>query len=344
MATGRIRRSARRGLAAAVLGWLAVAVFAVLMAPSAGAAPSVTVEIRDLTPPVVSVDAGGTVTFVNRIQDKTVQVGGGGLVPSLVNVTAKTEVTLGLPSGPKPLAPGASVAERFASSCLTCSITYTYRLSSGSSLTQALTDAALAALPPLPAPTPFAVNTIVPSLPNLPSVSVPQLPAVTVPLPAPGGGPVPAPDGEVVPVPGGDTQPPGAGGPAPQGIDGTQYSYGSPAGAPSMTPSDVAAAAAFDPSRYFVPGQSIGGLDRGSSQGAGAGGQPGNYDGASVPVFGQLSGLDTAALEEQAGQDANAETAGGGQTLPAAALAAVVALAAVTAALIRTHQAQRTTR
>ena len=79
MASGRIRRSALRGITAAVLGWLAVAVVSVLMAPSAGAAPTATVEIRDLTPPVVSVDAGGSVTFVNLIQDKTVQVGGGGL-------------------------------------------------------------------------------------------------------------------------------------------------------------------------------------------------------------------------------------------------------------------------
>ena len=67
MATGRIRRSARRGLAAAVLGWLGVAAFSVLMAPSAAAAPTATVEIRNVTPPVASVDAGGTVTFVNQI-------------------------------------------------------------------------------------------------------------------------------------------------------------------------------------------------------------------------------------------------------------------------------------
>lgn len=111
MATGRIQRTARRGVAVAVLGWLSVAAASVGLAPSAGAAPAVTVPIRGLTPPVVSVDGGGTVTFVNEIQDKQVEVGGGGLLPTLVGVTARTEVTLGLPSGQRVLAPGASVSE-----------------------------------------------------------------------------------------------------------------------------------------------------------------------------------------------------------------------------------------
>ena len=106
---------------------------------------------------------------------------------------------------------------------------------------------------------------------------------------------------------------------------------------------DTAAAAAFDPSRFFVPGESLGGVDGGSSSGEGAGGKTGNYDGAAVPVFGQLAGLDGAALDEEA--RGPAEAAGGSApALPAAALAAVVALAAVTAALVRTHQAQRESR
>src|SRR5215218_8350729 len=183
MASGRIRRTARRGLTAAVLAWVGVAVFSVLMAPSATAAASVTVAIRDLTPPVASVDKGGTVTFVNQIQDKTVKVGGSGLVPSLVDVTAKTQVTLGLPSGSKALAPGASVTERFNSTC-TCSITYTYTYSSSAALTQPVIDAARKLLPALPAPTPFVVNTIVPNLPNPPTVNLPPLPAVNAPPPA----------------------------------------------------------------------------------------------------------------------------------------------------------------
>src|SRR4051812_20453486 len=85
MATGRIRRSARRGLAAAVLGWLGVAAFAVLMAPSASAAPAATVEIKNFTPPLASVDKGGRVTFVNLIP---AQNKGGITIPLVGSVTA----------------------------------------------------------------------------------------------------------------------------------------------------------------------------------------------------------------------------------------------------------------
>jgi hypothetical protein len=46
MATGRIRRSARRGIAAAMLGWLGVAGGVLLLAPGASAAPTATVTIR----------------------------------------------------------------------------------------------------------------------------------------------------------------------------------------------------------------------------------------------------------------------------------------------------------
>src|SRR5438270_14036580 len=105
MVSGRIRRSARRGVAAAVLGWLGVAALSVAMAPAATAASAYTVHITDLTPPVASVDQGGKVTFINEIPDKTVQVGGGGLIPSLVSVTATTVVTLRLPSGDHTLLP-----------------------------------------------------------------------------------------------------------------------------------------------------------------------------------------------------------------------------------------------
>jgi hypothetical protein len=108
-----------------------------------------------------------------------------------------------------------------------------------------------------------------------------------------------------------------------------------------MSPSDVVAASAFDASRYFVPGRSLGGADRGGA--IGAGGVAGSYDGASVPVFGQLAGLDAAALEQNAVPDA-ASSSRPAQTLPAAALAAVVALVAVTAALVRTQQASRASR
>src|SRR3954449_8922215 len=272
MATGRIRRSACRGIAAAALGWVAVAAGSVLMARSAAAAPSYTVHIRDLTPPVAAVDSGGTVTFVNEIADKSLKVGAGPL--SAVTATVHTDVSLRLPSGEKPLAPGQSVSEKFSAPC-GCLITYTYRVD-GALLAQVLPQ-----LPALPAPTPFVVNTAVP-LPNLPSVNLPQ---VNVPLPV-GGGPAPDPD---VNIPGngpGTVQPaqpdrPVAGTgttPVVEGATGTQYAYATGA-APQMTPVDTAAAAAFDPSRFFVPGTSLRGADRADP---GSGGLPGGYDGASV--------------------------------------------------------------
>src|SRR3712207_1975706 len=118
MRNGSIRRTARRSVAVAVLGWLTAMGASVSVAPAASAEPAVTVAIRDLTPPVVSVDSGGTVTFVNQIQDKQVQVGGGGLLPSLVDVTVHTDVTLRLPSGSTQVKAGASVSETFAQSCI----------------------------------------------------------------------------------------------------------------------------------------------------------------------------------------------------------------------------------
>jgi hypothetical protein len=346
MATGRIRRTARRGVAVAVLGWLSVAAASVVLAAPATAAPAVTVPIRDLTPPVASVDAGGTVTFVNEIQDKPVQVGGGGLLPTLVSVTAKTEVTLGLPSGKRVLAPGASHTEKFDRSCLTCSITFTYRLQSNASLTAALTDGALKLLPPLPLPAPFVVNTLLP-LPNVPGVNLPQLPPLT--LPAPPAGAVLPPAAPVIEPPAALPAPlPAAAPPAAapvQGVPGSQYAYALGTGAAQLSPGG-GSAAAFDPSRFLASGRSVtGGSGSGSGTGSGSGGQAGTYDGATVPVFGQLAGLNGAGLdEESAGSQASAETASTTASLPAAALAAVVALAAASAALVRTHQASRATK
>jgi hypothetical protein len=330
MAAGRIRRSARRGIAVAVLGWLGVAAAAVVLAPGASAAPTYTVHIRDLTPPVATVDPGGTVTFVNEIADKKLSVGVGGL--SVVQATVHTDVTLQLPSGKKPLPAGAGVSEKFAGPC-GCTITYSYRVDG------ALLNQVLPQLPALPAPTPFVVNTVVPAVPNLPSVNLPQLPEVNVEVPTlpglPGGGTPMAPGGPVAPPTGG-----GAGGgavPPAQDAPGTPYAYNTGTGAPRLSPADIAAAAAFDPARYYVPGRSLGGPD-----GAGAGGVAGGYDGASVPVFGQLAGLDSAGLDQDgATPETAADATPAGRTLPAAALAAVVALAAVTAALVRTHQATR---
>ncbi|TFV51772.1 hypothetical protein [Blastococcus sp. TF02A-35] len=339
MATGRIRRTARRGIALAVLTWLGVAAASVGTAPAAQAAPTATVPIRDLTQLVVSVDEGGTVTFVNELQDKQLKVGGN-LLPALVDVTAKTEVTLTLPSGQKPLAPGASVTEKFDRSCVVgCWLTFTYKYESRAALTQPLIDATAKLLPPLPRPQPLVVNTLLP-LPNLPGVNLPQLPPLALPetpqvipnpAPAPNGGPVPPP-AAAPPAP--------AGGPVLEGTPGTQYQYPlGDAGAARLAPGTRAGIAAFDPSRFFIPGTSFGSADR-----VGSGGVAGSYDGASVPVFGQLAGLDGAALDEENSAETVNASAAEPVTLPAAALAAVVALAAVTAALVRTHQASRGTR
>jgi hypothetical protein len=314
-----------------MLGWLGLAGAVVLLAPGASAAPTATVTINDVTPPTVAIDAGGSVTFVNGIADKTVSVGS----PLPVQAVVHTDVTLQLPSGSRALAPGQSVTQSFAQTT-TFTITYAYRVD-GATLA-----AVSGLLPPIKAPTPFVVNTLTPALPNLPSVGLPPLPPVTVPplTPPPGGAPpvAPPPVGED-PSP---TDPPGDGGPGGNeivgGATGEGYTYGTNAGAPQMSPSDIAAAAAFDPSRFYVPGRSLGDPDR-----AGSGGMAGSYDGASVPVFGQLAGLDGSSLDEQHADEAGASRPAA-EALPAAALAAVVALAAVTAALVRTHQAARSSR
>src|SRR5689334_19789598 len=121
MRAGRIHRFARRGVVALVLGWAAVMVGSLVMAPAATAAPTATVYIRDLTPPLVSVDKNGTVTFINQIQDKSTGVSLLGLVST--TATVHTDVTLQLPSGKYALTSqpdtdpnpekGSSVAEKF---------------------------------------------------------------------------------------------------------------------------------------------------------------------------------------------------------------------------------------
>ena len=339
MATGRIRRTARRGIAASVLVWLGVAALAVLLAPTATAAPAVTVEIKNVTPPAASVDPGGTVTFVNKIPP---QNKGGISVPlaGTFSATVFTDVSVTFFGQKRDLALDQSARWTFTAPATTGTIAYTYRIVPQAGLTATVADqvvdAVAAGLPALPAPTPFAVQTIAPALPTLPGVSVPQLPQVNVaPLPEVDeppvdGPPVPPPPGaEPVPQPGGE--------PAPGGAEGDPYQYAT--GVPQMSPTDATAAAAFDPQRFFVPGQSLGTADR-----AGSGGLAGSYDGASVPVFGQLAGLDGASLDEESATANASSSAPAAQTLPAAALAAIVALAAVTAALARTHQAQRSSR
>ncbi|WP_156036525.1 hypothetical protein [Blastococcus sp. URHD0036] len=348
MASGRIRRSARRGVAGALLLWLAV-LGAVLAAPSATAAETVPVDIRDLTPPLVSIDPGDTVRFTNLIEDKTLQVGGGGLLPTLVTVTVHTDVTLRLPTGDHPLQRGQAWEERFPDPCIgPCWITYTYRVSvpDGSivgSVLNTVTSRALAQLPQnqvvtyngaqttvaIGVPTPFIVNTLIP-LPNLPSINLPRIPVVDVPTLLPGAvlpelpqsqppvAPAPAP----VPAP-----------PAPSGVDGLPYAYDTGLGAADMSP---AGSAPLDLARFTSPSGGSA-LAAGSAPADGSG--SGGYSGATVPVFGQLSGLDAPALDEES---ATTDQPGQADRLPVVALLAVVALAASTAALVRTRTAGRT--
>lgn len=88
-------------------------------------------------------------TFINSIPART----------DLLGVTLATDVTLAVPSGRHEIAPGGSWSEVFHSSCLTCTVTYKYRVIVG-------ILPPLVPLPTLPASLPLVVNTIVPS-PNV---------------------------------------------------------------------------------------------------------------------------------------------------------------------------------
>jgi hypothetical protein len=328
-----------------MLGWLGMAGAAVLLAPGAGAAPAATVEIRTVTPPAASVDPGGRVTFVNKVDSYSTGVNLG--VLGSFSATVNTDVAVTFFGQRRDLQANQSAAWNFSAPATTGSIAYTYRVVPAAGTPAAVVDQVVstvaAGLPALPAPTPYVVQTIAPNVRTLPSVNLPQLPAVSVPAP-PASGPAPAPVPVPVPTPQGDTPP------APQpdgtpvvvgGATGPGYTYGTGTGAPQMSPSAAAAAAAFDPAQFFAPGRSSSGA--GSGGAGGSGGLAGSYDGASVPVFGRLAGLDGASLDETAAEE-TAASSPAAQALPAAALAAVVALAAVTAALVRTHQASRSSR
>ncbi|MEI4271624.1 hypothetical protein TEK04_07790 [Klenkia sp. LSe6-5] len=337
MDTGRIGRSARRGIAVLTLGWLLAMAGSVLAAPTASAAPTATVDIRTLTPPVVSIDAGGTATFVNSVASYPASIS----LPLIgtLGSTVYTDVAVTFNGSTKTLQPGQSASYTFPASTVG-SITYTYRVVSNTNLSATvlnqLVNGVIATLPPLPVGTPFVVNTLVP-LPNLPSANLPTLPPVTVPGPTVPV--VPTPQTPVTEVPTTDpgTQPtePAAEVPA---TDGTGYAYSVPESGGQLAPVDTSAAAAFDPSRFVTSDAAS------SARAAGGGGGPGSYDGASVPVFGQLAGLNGATLPGsgdgvEVASDSSASTPDPALSVPA--LAAVIALAGVTAALVRTHLAQR---
>ncbi len=350
MADGRIRRSARRGVAAAVLGWLCVAA-SVVLAPGASAAESVTATIDDVTPPLASVDAGGRVTFVNAIKADTVSVS----VPSIgvlpaqkASATVYRDVALTFFGDPRTLTTGKSTSWTFPQTT-NGSITYTFRIVPQAGLAAPVAEQVVSLVRSTldgdgaPVTVPYVVQTILPDLPNVPSVGVPELPAIEVPDPTGGEPPVDDPTGLPDGDDDGDTGGGGGGGgsdDAPASIDGDIYTYGNGA-SPQMKAVDSAAARAFDPARFAPFAGSADAASRGSGAGGG-GGVAGAYDGASVPVFGQLAGIDGAGLEEEAAGEQLATSGAAAQALPAAALAAVIALATVTAALVRTHQAQRT--
>ena len=88
--------------------------------------------IRDLTPPLVSVDQAARSPSSTRSRTRRP---GRRRRPARrgSRVTVHTDVTLGLPSGRRAsLAAGAApVEEKFDQSCLTCTITYTYRVTVG---------------------------------------------------------------------------------------------------------------------------------------------------------------------------------------------------------------------
>jgi hypothetical protein len=287
------------------------------------------------------VDPGGTVTFVNRIP---AQNKGGISIPPLggLSATVYTDVAVSFFGQTRTLATDQSTAWTFSAPATNGTITYTYRIvpqaGLAASVANQVVNTVAAGLPPLPAPVPYVVQTIAPALPALPGVNVPQLPQVNVPLPGGNQPPVGGPPTGLPPGTPPGEQPPGEQPALLPGATGTPYQYGTSA-APQMSPTDAAAAAAFDPQRFFVPGSSLGTADR-----AGSGGIAGGYDGASVPVFGQLAGLDGSSLDEESATANASADSPAAQTLPAAALAAVIALAAVTAALVRTHQAQRSSR
>jgi hypothetical protein len=311
------------------------------MAPSASAAPQETVAIQTLTPPIKSVDRGGEITFVNQVPAYATGVS----LPLVgsVSATVNTDVSVTFFGQKRDLQFGQSATWTFPDPATAGSITYTYRIVPQAGLAANVANQVVSTvagtLPPAPVNLPYVVETLAP-LPTLPGANLPQLPQVTVPLPNPGGT-VPPPNDPVVPPTDGGVTPPPAGETTIDGAPGDQYTYDTGAGAPQLSPAAIVAASAFDPSRYFVPGRSLGGPDR---QGSGSGGLAGSYDGASVPVFGQLAGLDDPALDDPSAQEVAATSSTATQTLPAAALAAVVALAAVTAALVRTHQASRRSR
>ena len=127
METGRIRRSARRGIAVAVLGWLGVRPASVLLAPSASAAPQETVEIMNFTPPGEECRQGRhdhvRQQDPGREQGRDLDPAGGERVGHRVHRRSVTFF-----SQKRDLQPNQSTAWTFTDPATAGSITYTYRI------------------------------------------------------------------------------------------------------------------------------------------------------------------------------------------------------------------------
>lgn len=337
MGTGRLGRDVRRGLGALLLGCGSGIGGAVLLAPAAAAGPEV--AIGTVAPAPVSISPGESVTFRNAVPTTTVTVPG---ALSSTTATVLTNEALGGACGGHTLAPGASVAQTFSAST-SCPVSYSY------SAQGAPLSAVQPLLPPLPSPTQVVITVV-----QAAQSAAASLPAQPAPLPAPAPAPLPAPLPGPAPAPvpataggsaggtggsgGGTTVVEGSAAPAgaaaaPPG--GTTAQPGGPAGAvpaaqsTQSAPVDVAAARSFDPAR-FSPAASAGPVGRA---------------GSSVPILSPLSGLPGSMTS--GGPDSPAPAADANPpvaALPIAALAAVLALSAVFATLVRTHLAAREAR
>lgn len=320
----RLRR-ARKSVLAAVTATLVALLAVPLLATPATAAPTATVVISQVTTPLaVSVDAGGTVKFINSIPGRT----------DLLGVTLATDVTLAVPSGTHKIEPGGSWSEVFNSSCLTCTVSYKYRVTVG------ILPVLGGALPTLPVNLPMVVNTVVP-LPNVPvpPVNVPSVPAPGLPgVPGLPGTPdvptTPGTPGAPGTVPGTPAPPAVGGTPAP-GTTNPGVSVGEQIMPSGGGPLILGAPNGFDPHR----GSGLNGLIGGSGTGLGT------YDGAHAPVFGVLDGLDAS---PSAGASVLPAALQQRETVPAPlgtpALLAVLLLSVVSAGVIRTATQSRRTK
>jgi len=316
----RVRKTVMASLTATLVALLGIP----LLATPAAAAPTATVVISQATtPPAVSVDVGGTVTFVNSIPART----------DLLGVTLATDVTLAVPSGSHVIAPGASWSEVFYASCLTCTVSYKYRVTAG-------ILPPLAGLPALPINLPMVVNTIVP-LPSIapPPVIVPSLPAPTLPG-TPAAPTVPGTETAGT-LPGTETpsDPTTVGGTPTGGTTSSGATVGEQIMPSGGGPLILGAPNGFEQRRRTSSDPY--GMTGGSGTGIGS------YDGAQAPMFGMLDGLEQQPSDQATGvlPTATERSEPVPNALGTPALLAVLLISVVAAGLVRTSlTSRRTTR